>query len=71
MTFHRLKELPLLDADVRDDTYLHTGIAVNHGTNAPEELNKAQRARRPRRARRTTGLLATPPSAPALDLTGF
>lgn len=73
VTLERLRELPLLDADVRDSTYLDTGIAVNHGTNAPAELQKALKRRTPRavRARPTTGLLATPPDAPPLDLTGF
>ncbi len=71
MTLQRLKELPLLDADVRDETYLATGIAVNHGSHAPDELNKAARKRQPPKKRRTSGLLATPPNAPPLDLTGF
>jgi hypothetical protein len=56
---------------VRDAIYLDTGIAVNHGSHAPDQLNKAARKRRPAPQRRTTGLLATPPSAPPLDLTGF
>lgn len=72
LTLPRLRELPLLDADVRDELYVGMGIAVNHGSHDPAALNKAIRRRTtPHRERPTRGLLATPPSAAPLDLSDF
>jgi hypothetical protein len=69
LTLERLRELPLLEADVRDELYVGMGIAVNHGSHDPAALNKAIRRRTTTPSERPTkGLLATPPSAEPLDL---
>lgn len=70
LTLARLRELPLLDSDVRDAQYLQAAIAANHGNHAPDQINKAIRRRNPPPPRPTTGLLASTASGP-LDLSDF